>query len=165
MSDTIKMLSNFEYKSLFLPGLSEKIYFNNSKLQLYRIENYLRNILIPVLPYRTTFNFIIFVTNGRIKQQLEISEYEIVRAPCFWSNKEALPARSKFRKILKGFLSYLKTSCWKTYSSTKAPTTISLKHRPTPCCPSRPRTGCRICSGCSNWNSAPTTALRSAGCY
>lgn len=77
MSDTIKMLSNFEYKSLFLPGLSEKIYFNNSKLQLYRIENYLRNILIPVLPYRTTFNFIIFVTNGRIKQQLEISEYEI----------------------------------------------------------------------------------------
>lgn len=72
------MISNFEYKSLFLPGLSEKIYFNNSKLQLYRIENYLRNILIPVLPYRTTFNFIIFVTNGRIKQQLEISEYEIL---------------------------------------------------------------------------------------
>ncbi len=78
MSDSIKMISNFEYKSLFLPGLSEKVYFNDSKLQLYRIENYLRNILIPVLPYRTTFNFIIFVTNGRIKQQLEISEYEIL---------------------------------------------------------------------------------------
>ncbi len=77
MSDSIKMISNFEYKRLFLPGLSEKIYVNNSKLQLYRIENYLRNILIPVLPYRTTFNFIIFVTQGRIKQQLEISEYEI----------------------------------------------------------------------------------------
>lgn len=77
MSDSIKMISNFEYKSLFLPGLSEKIYFNNSKLQLYRIENYLRNILIPVLPYRTTFNFIVFVTSGRIKQQLEILEYEI----------------------------------------------------------------------------------------
>lgn len=77
MSDSIKMISNFEYKRLFLPGLSEKVYVNNSRLQLYRIENYLRNILIPVLPYRTTFNFIIFVTRGRIKQQLEISEYEI----------------------------------------------------------------------------------------
>lgn len=77
MSDSIKMISNFDYKRLFLPGLSEKIYGNNSRLQLYRIENYLRNILIPVLPYRTTFNFLIFVNKGRIKQQLEISEYEI----------------------------------------------------------------------------------------
>lgn len=77
MNDSIKMISNFEYKRLFLPGLSEKVYVNNSRLQLYWIENYLRNILIPVLPYRTTFNFIIFVTQGRIKQQLEISEYEI----------------------------------------------------------------------------------------
>lgn len=78
MSNTVKMLSNFEYKSLFLPGLSEKIYFNNSALQIYRIENYLRNILIPVFPYRTSFNFIIFVTQGRIKQQLELSEYEVL---------------------------------------------------------------------------------------
>ncbi|SDF92536.1 AraC-type DNA-binding protein [Dyadobacter soli] len=78
MGDSIKMISNSEYKRLFLPGLSEKVYVNNSRLQLYRIEDYLRNILIPVLPYRTTFNFIIFVTKGRIKQQLEISEYEIV---------------------------------------------------------------------------------------
>lgn len=77
MKSSIKLISNYEYKKLFLPDVSEHILFNESKIQVYRIENYLKSIVIPVTPYRTTFNFLIFVTKGSVKQQLENSTFNI----------------------------------------------------------------------------------------
>lgn len=77
MSSSIKLITNYQYKKLFLPDVSEQILFNNSKIQIYRIENYLRSIVIPVLPYRTTFNFLLFVSKGRLLQQVETSTIEV----------------------------------------------------------------------------------------
>ena len=77
MKATPKLISNYDYKKFFLPDVSLHNLFNNSSLQLYRIENYLKRIVIPVSPYQTTFNFLLFVTKGQIKQQLENSIFEI----------------------------------------------------------------------------------------
>lgn len=77
MKTSIKLISNYEYKKLFLPKVTTHDLFNESKLQVYRIENYLKSIVIPVSPYRTSFNFLIFVTKGFVKQQLETSVFEI----------------------------------------------------------------------------------------
>lgn len=71
MKASPKLISNYDYKKLFLPNISKHDLFNNSDLQLYRIENYLKQIRIPVQPYQTTFNFLILVTAGSIRQQLE----------------------------------------------------------------------------------------------
>jgi AraC-like DNA-binding protein len=77
MKNGPKLISNYEYKKFFLPDITTHNLFNNSNLQLYRIENYLKKIVIPVNPYQTTFNFLIFVTKGYVKQQLETSVFEI----------------------------------------------------------------------------------------
>lgn len=77
MKSSIKLISNYEYKKLFLPSVSAHDLFNESKLQVYRIENYLKSIVIPVSPYRTSFNFLIFVTQGSVKQQLETSVFDV----------------------------------------------------------------------------------------
>ncbi|KAF2338953.1 MAG: helix-turn-helix domain-containing protein [Flavobacterium nitrogenifigens] len=77
MKNSPKLISNYEYKKFFLPDITTHNLFNNSNIQLYRIENYLKKIVIPVNPYQTTFNFLIFVTQGYVKQQLETSVFEI----------------------------------------------------------------------------------------
>ncbi|SJZ57359.1 AraC-type DNA-binding protein [Chitinophaga eiseniae] len=77
MKSSVKLFTNFEYKKSFLPGVSRQVLFNDAQLQVYRIENYLRNIVIPVPPYRTSFNFLLFVTKGAIVQQLEVSSYKL----------------------------------------------------------------------------------------
>lgn len=77
MKSSIKIISNYEYKKLFLPDVTEHILFNESKIQVYRIENYLRSIVIPVTPYRTTFNFLIFVTSGTLTQHIDNEAYTI----------------------------------------------------------------------------------------
>lgn len=77
MKNSPKLISNYEYKKFFLPDITTHNLFNNSNIQLYRIENYLKKIVIPVNPYQTTFNFLIFVTKGYVKQQLETSVFEI----------------------------------------------------------------------------------------
>ena len=71
------LISNYDYKKLFLPDITLHNLFNNSSLQLYRIEKYLKRIVIPVSPYQTTFNFLLFVTKGSLKQQLENSIFEV----------------------------------------------------------------------------------------
>lgn len=71
----MEILSNSQYKELFLPNLTDQILGNNADIQLYRLEYYLKGIKMPVVPYRTSFNFIIFVTKGSIKQYLENREY------------------------------------------------------------------------------------------
>ncbi|UZJ66385.1 hypothetical protein OKW96_10180 [Sphingobacterium sp. KU25419] len=60
-----------------MPDVTEHNLFNESKIQVYRIENYLRSILMPVIPYRTTFNFLIFVTKGTLTQHLESGSYTL----------------------------------------------------------------------------------------
>lgn len=77
MKSKIQILSNYEYKKLFLPDISEHNLFNENKIQLYRIENYLRNIVMPVPPYRTTFNFLLFITKGTLTQYLEHERYTL----------------------------------------------------------------------------------------
>ena len=77
MKTTSKLISNYDYKKLFLPNVSRHDLFNFSSLQSYRIEKYLKHIVIPVTPYQTSFNFFIFVTKGWVKQQLENSVFEI----------------------------------------------------------------------------------------
>lgn len=99
----MEVLSNFQYKKLFLPNITEKILANNTDIQLYRLENYLKGILMPVIPYRTAFNFIIFVTNGHIKQYLENEEYHAEKEPLFSLSREQLLRLWNFRMILKGF--------------------------------------------------------------
>lgn len=77
MAKTVKLFSCFEYKKQFLPDADVKILYDKSNLQLYKLEQYLKNIVIPVPPYRVSFNFLIFVTKGFIRQQLEGEEYTI----------------------------------------------------------------------------------------
>lgn len=77
MKSSIKIINNYEYKKLFLPDVTDHNLFNESKIQVYRIENYLRSILMPVIPYRTTFNFLIFVTKGTLTQHLESGAYTL----------------------------------------------------------------------------------------
>lgn len=77
MKSKIQILNNYEYKKLFLPDITEHNLFNENKIQLYRIEKYIRNIVIPVPPYRTTFNFLLFLTNGQVIQYLENQEYTL----------------------------------------------------------------------------------------
>lgn len=77
MKSNSNLISNYDYKKRFLPNVSLHDLFNNSSLQSYRIENYLKQIKIPVSPYQTTFNFFIFVTKGWIRQQLEDSSFQV----------------------------------------------------------------------------------------
>lgn len=77
MSQAVKLITNYEYKRQFLPEVTEQILHNQSNLQLYRIEHYLKDIVIPVPPYRTSFNFLVLVTGGSIRQQLGTEEYSI----------------------------------------------------------------------------------------
>lgn len=77
MASSIKMISNYEYKKQFLPEISANVLHDHSQIQLYRIESYLKDILIPVPPYRTSFNFLMVVTQGYIRQQLETQNYMV----------------------------------------------------------------------------------------
>lgn len=75
MKESISILNSYEYKLQFLPQVNAMALYNKSKLQVYRIEKYLKEIVIPVPPYRTSFNFLLFVTDGYIKQQIETENY------------------------------------------------------------------------------------------
>ncbi|GAA3781190.1 AraC family transcriptional regulator [Flavobacterium ginsengiterrae] len=77
MKKSFQILNSYEYKNQFLPDVNKTVLYDNSKLQLYRIENYLKRIKIPVPPYRTTFNFLIFITKGYVIQQIEDENYKI----------------------------------------------------------------------------------------
>lgn len=77
MNPSIKLVSNYEYKRQFLPEIPPQVLNDDAKLQLYTIESYLKDIVIPVPPYRTSFNFLIFVTKGYIHQQLETKNFMI----------------------------------------------------------------------------------------
>ncbi len=77
MKESIRILNTYEYKMQFLPKVNAHALFDQSLLQIYRIESYLKGIVIPVPPYRTSFNFLLFITEGSISQQVETENYLI----------------------------------------------------------------------------------------
>jgi len=99
----MEVLSNFQYKKLFLPNITEKILSNNADIQLYRLEDYLKGILMPVIPYRTTFNFIIFITNGQIKQYLENQEFLAEKGGVIFIKQGTITATIELSDDAEGF--------------------------------------------------------------
>jgi AraC-like DNA-binding protein len=75
MKTTIKTISSYEYKKHFLSGTGDQVLRNNENIQVYNIENVLREIIIPANPYRVSFNFLLFVRKGSIVQFLENEEH------------------------------------------------------------------------------------------
>lgn len=76
---SIEILNNYQYKKLFLPHLPDSYLKNDSKIQVYRLEEYLKGILMPVIPYRTTFNFLILLTKGEMTQYLDSGAYSLTK--------------------------------------------------------------------------------------
>lgn len=74
---SIQIINNAQYKNLFLPNVDEQSLSNNSKIQVYRVENYLKGIIMPVIPYRTTFNFLVFITKGSMTQHVDNGAYTL----------------------------------------------------------------------------------------
>ncbi|MBV7530736.1 AraC family transcriptional regulator [Chitinophaga sp. sic0106] len=103
MRSSVKIFSNFEYKRQFLPGISRQVLLNDAQLQVYRIEQYLRDIVIPVLPYRTSFNFLIFVTKGHIVQQLETDSHRLAANSLLLIRQGAITATLEISKDAAGF--------------------------------------------------------------
>lgn len=99
----MEVLSSFNYKKLFLPNITEKILANNAEIQLYRLENYLKGILMPVIPYRTTFNFIIFITKGHIKQYLDNKEYDAEKGDVILIQQGTITATIELSDDIEGF--------------------------------------------------------------
>ncbi|WP_313577987.1 helix-turn-helix domain-containing protein [Chishuiella sp.] len=99
----MEVLSNSQYKELFLNNLTDQVLGNNEDIQLYRLEYYLRGILMPVIPYRTTFNFIIFVTKGSIKQYLENKEYHAEANEIIFIKQGTITATLEMSEDLEGF--------------------------------------------------------------
>ncbi|MFQ6600533.1 helix-turn-helix domain-containing protein [Flavobacterium sp. C3NV] len=99
----METLSNFQYKKLFLPNITEKILSNNADIQLYRLEDYLKGILMPVVPYRTTFNFVLFITNGHIKQYLENKEYNVEKGGVIFIKQGTITATIELSDDAQGF--------------------------------------------------------------
>ncbi|MCV9926722.1 AraC family transcriptional regulator [Flavobacterium sp. LS1R49] len=99
----METLSNFQYKKLFLPNITEKTLSNNADIQLYRLEDYLKGILMPVVPYRTTFNFVLFITNGHLKQYLENKEYRVEKGGVIFIKQGTITATIELSDDAEGF--------------------------------------------------------------
>lgn len=74
---SIEILNNYQYKQLFLSDISRENLENKSIIQIHRLENYLTGILMPIVPYRTTFNFMLFLTKGSMTQYLDSGAYNL----------------------------------------------------------------------------------------
>ncbi|WP_158210624.1 helix-turn-helix domain-containing protein [Myroides phaeus] len=100
---SIQILNNYQYKKLFLPDINEHSLFNESKIQIYRIEDYLRGIVMPVIPYRTTFNFMIFVTTGTLTQHLESGAYTLIAGDVINVKQGNITATLSISEDIEGF--------------------------------------------------------------
>ncbi|MBO9618476.1 MAG: AraC family transcriptional regulator, partial [Niabella sp.] len=103
MAYSIKMISNYEYKKQFLPEIPENVLHDHSNIQLYKIESYLKDILIPVPPYRTSFNFLMVVTKGYIQQQLETQNYTITAGQAIHIKQGCITRTLELSPDLQGF--------------------------------------------------------------
>lgn len=70
---------------------------------MYRIEHYLKEIVIPVAPYRTSFNFMLFVTEGYLKQQLETENYLITSGQILNIKQGSITRTLELSEDVKGF--------------------------------------------------------------
>lgn len=103
-------LSNSHYKMSFLSNLDEKTLSNSADIQLYKLEDYLKDILRPVAPYRTSFNFILFVTQGEVEQFLENEIVKVRKNSFLFIKQGAITATMELSDNLKGyFLAYENT--------------------------------------------------------
>ncbi len=100
---SIQILNNYQYKKLFLPDINEHSLFNESKIQIYRIEDYLKGIVMPVIPYRTTFNFMIFVTTGTLTQHLESGAYTLIAGDVINVKQGNITATLSISEDIEGF--------------------------------------------------------------
>lgn len=103
MKANSKLISNYDYKKMLLPDVTHHDLFNYSSLQSYRIENYLKQILIPVSAYQTTFNFFIFVTKGWIRQQLENSIFQVNTNEALNIKQGNYTATLELSEVVEGF--------------------------------------------------------------
>ncbi|TDO94933.1 helix-turn-helix domain-containing protein [Flavobacterium sp. 245] len=103
MDNSIQIFSTYQYKEQFLPQVNSIALHNKSQLQLYRIENYLKEIVIPVPPYRTSFNFMLFVTEGYIKQQVETENYLIGAGQILNIKQGSITRTHELSENIKGF--------------------------------------------------------------
>lgn len=104
MSIALKIFTNYEYKKLFLRSISLHNLYNDHNLQLYRIQDYLKDILIPVIPYRTTFNFVLFVTQGHVLQQVDNFTYNIKAGQCLTVNQGTVTATLALSSDVEGYI-------------------------------------------------------------
>ncbi|MEK6449983.1 helix-turn-helix domain-containing protein [Myroides sp. C2723] len=86
-----------------MPDINEHSLFNESKIQIYRIEDYLRGIVMPVIPYRTTFNFMIFVTTGTLTQHLESGAYTLIAGDVINVKQGNITATLSISEDIEGF--------------------------------------------------------------
>lgn len=77
-----KILSHLEYKKTFLPFLDVAILYNTNALQVYSLQKYLKGILSTTETYQTSFNFLIYLTQGKVQQQINETEYLIEGGEC-----------------------------------------------------------------------------------
>jgi hypothetical protein len=75
---------------LFLPNITEKILANNADIQLYRLENYLKGILMPVIPYRTTLISSFLSPTGTSSNTWKMKNIMPKKVGLFLLNKEQL---------------------------------------------------------------------------
>lgn len=76
---SIEILNNYQYKKSFLPHLDHRHLQNDYKIQVYRLQDYLKGIVMPVVPYRTTFNFMIMLTKGEMTQYLDNDKHTMLQ--------------------------------------------------------------------------------------
>lgn len=100
---SIEILNNYQYKKLFLPHLDSSSLNNDSKIQVYHLEDYLKGILMPVIPYRTTFNFMILLTEGEMIQYLDNAAYTLEKGSILNVKQGNITATLSQSDNIKGF--------------------------------------------------------------
>ncbi len=99
-----KFITNEEFKKLFLPAASPHILFNRNSLQLYSIQDYFKGILNANEVYKTTFNFLIFVTHGHVVQQYEDLQYPVLQGQCLNVNRGVRTKTIEVSEDVEGFI-------------------------------------------------------------
>lgn len=104
MNHIFKVLSSLEYKKNYLPFLDLKVLSNTNSLQIYRIEEYLTGIVMPVNPYRTSFNFMVFITEGHFEQLINFKSYSVSTGECLHIKQGIWTATQSMSRDVKGFI-------------------------------------------------------------
>lgn len=73
----IEILDYRCYKERFLPHIDQQVHNNEAKIQLYPLQEYMRGIISPERPYRTSFNFMLVLTKGELSQYLDGHHYHL----------------------------------------------------------------------------------------